>query len=436
MTFLTEILQFTVLIPAAILALLPLKNKLRYSGAKVAGLVALALGCLIPFCGLVVAKTEMPVNYMFFPLMAVLYLCYHSVSTVSVGVDLSIYLFVIALMSFPANFAIAIDCQVHPTARLSDPCFLTSACQVGFSFLFLLLFFWVFWHILGFLVDNISAPNVWLATIPIPLVFTCLNILFQPQYYETMHVNRIFSIYLSYHFLALILIFTFYIIFYLVSLELIRNARNAERIRFLEMQESQYHAQQQYIAESARLRHDFRQQLHSLAEMAVDGNYEQLTEHLLGCVNALPKQPVNYCENLPLNALFSYYGSLMDDAQIQRNWKIALPSEAGFKITDMELCSLLGNILENVWQGCQSVPPQNRYHELTICVKHETSLYIVSSNSFDGQVKKENGVYLSTRKNGSGIGLSSIATIAERHHGIAQFSNTEDTFVIDVVVGG
>ena len=30
-------------------------------------------------------------------------------------------------------------------------------------------------------------------------------------------------------------------------------------IRFLEMQESQYHAQQQYIAESARLRHDFRQ---------------------------------------------------------------------------------------------------------------------------------------------------------------------------------
>ena len=67
MTFLTEILQFTVLIPAAILALRPLKNKLRYSGAKVAGLVALALGCLIPFCGLVVAKTEMPVNYMFFP---------------------------------------------------------------------------------------------------------------------------------------------------------------------------------------------------------------------------------------------------------------------------------------------------------------------------------------------------------------------------------
>lgn len=33
--------------------------------------------------------------------MAVLYLCYHKVSTVLVSVDLPIYLFDIALMSFP-----------------------------------------------------------------------------------------------------------------------------------------------------------------------------------------------------------------------------------------------------------------------------------------------------------------------------------------------
>ena len=222
-----------------------------------------------------------------------------------------------------------------------------------------------------------------------PLIFTCMNVIIQPKYYETMHVNRVFSFYIGYHFLALILILTIYIIFYQVALNLIRNAENTERIRFLEMQESQYHAQQQYIAESARLRHDFRQQLHSLAEMAAAGNYEQLTEHLLGCVEELPRQPVHYCSNLPLNALFSYYASLMDDAQIRRNWKITLPSKMNFSITDMELCSLLGNILENVWQGCQSVSPQNRYHELTVCVKHETSLYIVSSNRFDGRIKRK-----------------------------------------------
>lgn len=101
MTFLSEILQFAVLIPAAILAILPLKNKLRFSVVKIAGLMALALGFLIPFCGWIVTITGIPVNYILFPVMAVLYLCYHKVSTVLVSVDLPIYLFDIALMSFP-----------------------------------------------------------------------------------------------------------------------------------------------------------------------------------------------------------------------------------------------------------------------------------------------------------------------------------------------
>ena len=52
--------------------------------------------------------------------------------------------------------------------------------------------------------------------------------------------------------------------------------------------------------------------------------------------------------------------------QIRRNWKITLPSEMNFSITDMELCSLLGNILENVWQGCQSVSPPVSYTHLHI----------------------------------------------------------------------
>ena len=65
-----------------------------------------------------------------------------------------------------------------------------------------------------------------------------MNVIIQPKYYETMHVNRVFSFYIGYHFLALILILTIYIIFYQVALNLIRNAENTERIRFLEMQEA------------------------------------------------------------------------------------------------------------------------------------------------------------------------------------------------------
>lgn len=124
--------------------------------------------------------------------------------------------------------------------------------------------------------------------------------------------------------------------------------------------------------------------------------------------------------------------SMIDQAQIHRNWKISLPEN--LQISDPELCSLLGNLLENVLHGCQTLSPDNRYHNFTICLEHDRFLYLVSSNNFNGIVKQKNHLYLSTHKNGSGIGLSSIATIAEKYHGIAQFSNIDKEFLINVVM--
>ena len=96
---------------------------------------------------------------------------------------------------------------------------------------------------------------------------------------------------------------------------------------------------------------------------------------------------------------------------------------------------LVGNILENVYYACSLLPKEQRYHNLTVCLRHENNLYIVSANNFNGTVKKKNGNYLSTHKGGSGIGLNSIATIAEKYNGMAPFSNTDKEFMIDVVLG-
>ena len=214
-----------------------------------------------------------------------------------------------------------------------------------------------------------------------------------------------------------------------------RNSAQAEdkqRIRFFEMQESQYLAQQRYIAESSRQRHDFRQHLSSIAQMVQNRAFDELTGYLSEYLNTLPDSQTIYCQNVPANALLNYYASMMDQAQIRRNWKISLPEN--LQISDPELCSLLGNLLENVLHGCQTLPTENRYHNFTICLEHDRFLYLVSSNNFNGVVKQKNHQYLSTHKNGSGIGLSSIAIIAEKYQGIAQFSNTDKEFLINVVM--
>ena len=247
-----------------------------------------------------------------------------------------------------------------------------------------------------------------------------------------MYVNRVYLMYLFYIALSFFLFNVIYVIFYMMTVELRRSSQDRERIRFFEMQESHYLAQQRYITESSRQRHDFRQQLLSIAQMVQNGEYDALAGHLSQYISSLPESLTTYCLNIPVNALLNYYGARMDADGIHRSWKISLPNN--LRITDTELCGLLGNLLENVYYGCQTLPLEKRYHNLTIQTRHDSCLYIISVNSFDGVVKQRDDAYLSTHKGGSGIGLTSIATVAEKYGGMAEFSHTADRFTIDIVI--
>lgn len=133
-----------------------------------------------------------------------------------------------------------------------------------------------------------DLPRVWGVTLPVPLIFILLNILIRPQKYETMHINRVYAMYLCYILLAFFLLNVIYVIFYLMAVEL---------------QESQYLSQQRYITESSRQRHDFRQQLFSMAQ---NRDFEALSRHLSECISAMPDSVTTYCTNVPVNAPLPY----------------------------------------------------------------------------------------------------------------------------------
>lgn len=432
MKFVSELVQFMVIIPAAILCLIPMKNQLILPMKKLINITSLSLTIGILAGALIASVLNISVNAILLPVILLLFICYDHVLKSHLAANAAIFLLVMALMSFPSDIAISIDCQIHPWENMNSPCILINIIQVAVSCLFLLVFGPVFSKFLSQLVDLIESPKIWAVSLPVPVIFILLNMLMQPQKNSTMHVNRVYVMYLCYIALAFFLFAVIYSIFYLMATELLRSAEDRERIRFFEMQESQYLAQQRYIAESSRQRHDFRQHLLSITQMVQNRSFDELTEYLSEYLTALPDTQTIYCENVPANALLNHYASMMDQAQIRRNWQISLP--ASLHISDPELCSLLGNLLENVLYACQALSPENRYHNFTICLEHEHYLYLVSSNSFNGMVKQKNHLYLSTHKNGSGIGLSSIAAIAEKYNGIAQFSHTNEEFHMNIVM--
>ena len=99
-----------------------------------------------------------------------------------------------------------------------------------------------------------------------------------------------------------------------------------------------------------------------------------------------------------------------------------------------EICGILGNILENAVIACEDMPIASRFIDLSIKFEPEAALYIVATNSFNGEVKLRDGRYLSTHRHGSGIGLTSIISTAESYGGMARFTHDKNQFMSDVMI--
>lgn len=142
--------------------------------------------------------------------------------------------------------------------------------------------------------------------------------------------------------------------------------------------------------------------------------------------------PANYCANAALNALFGYYHEMAVSADIDTDWHIELPKQ--LPTTELDMVSLFGNLMENAIDGCRTVQSGRRYFCLTAEIRHGNRLYIVSTNCFDGKVRKGKDGYRSTKHNGNGVGLAAIAATAEKYGGSAQASNSDTEFFVDVVM--
>ena len=58
----------------------------------------------------------------------------------------------------------------------------------------------------------------------------------------------------------------------------------------------------------------------------------------------------------------------------------------------------------------------------------------MATNSFDGRIKMGKTGYHSTKHSGAGIGLATIAAVAEKYGGVLQISNSDREFFTDVVI--
>lgn len=139
---------------------------------------------------------------------------------------------------------------------------------------------------------------------------------------------------------------------------------------------------------------------------------------------------VSYTENQPLNALLNYYQHVSKQNEIRFTAQIRLP--AALPVSDVDLCTVIGNILENAVIAC--ITTDDRFIDLTVLTENDAQLYVIATNSFDGKTWKKDHKYLSTKRMGEAYGIDSITTTVESYGGMAQFSHEGNRFFSNIAI--
>ncbi len=246
--------------------------------------------------------------------------------------------------------------------------------------------------------------------------------------------HEILSLDLKYAFFSLLVNGGGLLIYTLVAHLINEHAVN-DRLREQEVQvmikQKQFETLQERIDEARTAKHDMRQHLHMISAYLEDEKYDELKAYINSFRRALPENiTISYCDHYGINALLQYFAALAQENSIAFSAKVELPAEIG--IPDDVLAVLIGNLLENAVEACtKEAKPVIRIRGRM----QNKAVFFKVVNTFTGRAKKSpDGLYLSTKHEGRGIGLRSVRGIVSDYNGILKITQDDGLFTVSVLV--
>ena len=180
-------------------------------------------------------------------------------------------------------------------------------------------------------------------------------------------------------------------------------------------------------------RHDYRNHIQNMKIQLAQGNYAELDSYLDSLADDLTTvDTVIKTGNVMADAILNSKLSVAEKLNIRINVKANIPNN--IPLSDVELCAVLGNLLDNAAEACAKLPESDRFMRIYIgCLKNQ--LYMSVQNS-TGAVKKIAGRYLSTKQSEGehGYGIFRIDRVAKKYGGYVNRQNEEGVFATEIMV--
>ncbi len=219
----------------------------------------------------------------------------------------------------------------------------------------------------------------------------------------------------------------------IVSLAAERRTREARQQ--LDTLRRNYEIAQKKLELGRSYRHDMRHHMAALTAMLQQGDCEGARRYVSNWQGQLTRiEAENWCKNTVVNGVLTAYLTQAREVGCTLDVNVALP--ASFPFEEMDLCIVLANALENAVHACGEMPEGTpRRLSLTVALTDHRRLTICVKNSCPSSITFDSGGFpVVPHREGHGLGLKSIAAVAEKYHGLFQCDCGEGVFTLRVAL--
>lgn len=430
--FLRPTLELMILLPGMLLAYLPMKQYLKMRPAKLA---ALAIGLTAVLClagGAISGFFHVGTVWLFLPAAAILGIFYVHTLKITRWKSVSVFLAICGAFSCLGSAAIGISGIISP----EEPAPPLSLHAALFWLLLCCVFVAAAWypatHAARKLLDEEAFAQTWYVFWVLPLLFIGLNLVMIPRNPGILEQGRLQPIYILLSFALLSLLLLFYVLFYLMASSLNRNDRLRRENQFLSMQQARYDNLRTAIMETRQARHDMRHHFNTLQSLARQRKWDSLEKYLSDARESLPDTELGLCENSAVDSVAGHYGLLYRKQGIPFTFELDLPHE--LSVLEIDLCLVMSNLLENALEASLRTASDRRRIKMQAHLHSGHMVLLSVENAFDGEIREKDGVFLSSKRRGEGVGLQSVRHIAEKNGGYSRFHYGDGVFCANVIL--
>lgn len=179
-------------------------------------------------------------------------------------------------------------------------------------------------------------------------------------------------------------------------------------------------------------RHDYHNHLQALKAKLALGQTEEAKEYLNELESDLDDiRQTSETGNLELDAILNSKLSLIVEHGIRLNFKAEVPKE--LSVSSIDLCVLLGNLIDNAVEACEKAPEPERFLRLYIGV-FKQQLYISVTNATTELVRRLDSQYISGKRGNHGHGLLRIDRVVKKYGGYINRKNEPGVFVTEIML--